>query len=585
MIDPKWTPDPLIVENQKITIEPNHGGRIHRLRGILVLGRLLMFFLGILWMKLTRAYSHAKAGHRFAEFCRRSGLLWIKLGQFLSTRVDILPRPFCHELIWLQDRIHGFTQDQARETVEKDLGQPIEKVFSHFSEEPIAAASIAQVHKAHLRQENVTVAVKVRRPGIDKLFAADIRLIRLLLQIPQRLSIMTGLRWRDLLWEMEKAIGEELDYRYEISNLLRLRKTLNRHGIITPKLFRPYCGSDTITMEFVPGVSMADVLREERANPLRVHRWMKDNGIQREKLGKRLFRSYLRQVLEDNNFHADLHPGNIVLLRDNRIALLDFGSTGSIEGDSLRKYNAHLEALSEGQYAKAIDLYLLMMLDVPSANLAAMREDMLRVLSGWGTRGQIAEIPYRLKSTGYIANEFTRISAKYGVTIPWSFFRVIRGFTTMDVSLNSLIPDVDLPGLMRTYTRDRQKRELRGTLHELPMDALKLQNLIDYPVEYREMAIYKGAMVRRFAQVFEGATDRVSRLASNLFMILGGISTIFWAWLVSGFIDQHLGWTLPGLPFPNTYQFDVQPWILILMITGYLSTSFWLLMRRFLKAE
>ena len=125
---------------------------------------------------------------------------------------------------------------------------------------------------------------------------------------------------------------------------------------------------------------MTDYLRLWKTDPARVEQWMARNDIDARKIGRRLFHSYLRQVLEDNLFHADLHPGNIFLLRENRIVLLDFGSVGSNEGDLLRKYDMFLEALSTGKYAKAIDVFLLIMPELPANNLAQVKEELQRFL-------------------------------------------------------------------------------------------------------------------------------------------------------------------------------------------------------------
>jgi len=381
------------------------------------------------------------------------------------------------------------------------------------------------------------------------------------------------MRWPEMLAEMEQVFQEELDYRYEVSNQQRLRNTLDNHHIYVPKVFEGYCTKKILVMEYIDGVAMSDFLRILKIDPVRMETWMDENGIDADKIGRRLFVSYLRQVLEDNLFHADLHPGNIILLRNNRISLLDFGSLGTSEGDLLRKYDIFLQALSTGQYAKAVDVFLLIMPFVPSIHLSSVKEDMQRRLLAWNNRCRVKELPYEDKSTNMVFDEMTRVMGKYGVSINWSFFKLLRGWTTMDTSLRELIPEADLPRLMQTYIRRREIREARLLLKQLPNDMLKLQNLIDYPRELSEAAIYKGASIRRLAQVFEGTTTQVSRLAAMTFEI--GAALFFIVTIILGFVllNQHTSAFnfIPGeivtaglSIFP---VLDIQVWLLLSAFT------------------
>jgi ubiquinone biosynthesis protein len=344
-------------------------------------------------------------------------------------------------------------------------------------------------------------------------------------------------------------------------------------------------------MEFVEAVTMTDYLRVWKTDPARLRRWLTENDIDEEVVGKRLYFSYLRQVLEDNLFHADLHPGNILLLRKSRVALLDFGSVGSSEGDLMRKYDVFLEALCTGQFAKAIDVFFLIMPDLPSSNVIPAKEEIQRRFQAWDSRCRVKELPYKEKSTNMVFDEMMKVMAKYGVTINWAFFKVLRGWTTMDTSLRELMPEADLPRLMQDYTRHRRKREFGKVVKQLPRDLMRLQNLIDYPREFSEMAIYRGAAVRRLAQVFEGTATRVSRLAATAFEIGSAFFFIFTAVFAFVFLDQHTsifnfppGHTLREVSyiFPDL---DPQVWLLLILfvLKGCLSLA--KLARRFRKQD
>lgn len=591
MLHKKWTPTPLIKPEERPDVPivmRDALPRLRRLRGILRLTALILKFI---FLKMIRRFDAGRMGRLIGDYCQKMGVLWIKLGQLLSMRSDIFPPELCTALSRLQEQAEGFSPRIAREIIEKELGGAIELYFDKFEEKPCAAASIAQVHRARLKKEKAWVAIKVRRPEIDRIFSQDMSVIRRLFRFLTRFAIMPYMRWEDMLWELEQVFAEELDYRYEIYNQIRLRKSLTRHNIYAPKIFQRYCTRQILVMEFIEAVSITDYLNLLKNDPARLHKWLKENKIDSKVVGKRLLYSYLRQVLEDNLFHADLHPGNIFLLRENRIALLDFGSVGSSEGDMLRKYKLFLEALSTGQYSKAIDVFLLIMPDLPSNNLTALKEELQRRLHTWGNRCNVPEIPYKEKSTSTIFDEVVRVLAKYGVTINWAFFKVLRGWLTMDTSLRELIPTSNLMHLMQAYNLRSRKRLFTKVLYHLPADFLRLQNLVDLPRESVERAIYKGALVRRLAQVFEGATTRFSRLAA-LFLGLASAFYFFIAALFGFmFLFQHTSIfkLTPEHPVREILSriplLDSQVWVLLLVFMIYSFISLALLARRFRKQD
>ena len=591
MLDQKWNPTPLLKESERPSIPIVEGEMKMSFRRLRVFLRLLGILIKFLHLKIMGRLDARVMGRIFGDFCQEMGVLWVKVGQLLSMRSDLFPPELCAELARLQDRVEGFSPQLVKEIMEHELGGPLENFFSHFEMQPCAAASIAQVHKAFLKKEKTWVAIKVRRPDIDQVFEKDMGLIRRLFLLLHRFSIMNYMRWPDMLWELEQVFNEELDYHYEISNQQRLRKSLANHRVYVPRVFDRYCTRQVLVMEFIEAVTMADYLRVWKTDPGRVNQWLEENAIDAEVVGRRLFHSYLRQVLEDNLFHADLHPGNIFLLRENRIALLDFGSVGSSEGDLLRKYDVYLEALSTGQYAKAIDVFLLIMPDLPSTHLAPVKEELQRRLHAWDSRCRVKELPYREKSTNMVFDEMMKVMARYGVTINWAFFKVLRGWTTMDTSLRELMPEADLARLTQAYTHQRRKREFRKVVRQLPGDLIKLQNLVDYPREFSEMAIYRGAAVRRLAQVFEGTATRVSRLAATAFEI--GSAFFFLFAFIFGFIflDQHTSALdfQPGHPVKEVLSIcpdlDPQVWLLLILfvINGCLSLA--KLARRFRQQD
>ena len=581
MLNKTWIPTPLIKDHERPKIPIVEKPPVIKFRSFQVGFNLAGLLFKILFLKMSGRLDAGKAGRLVADFCQHKGVLWIKLGQLFSMRSDILPEAFCDQLAKLQDHVVGFPPQLARKILRQELGVPLEEVFSEFDNLPCAAASIAQVHRAKLKKEQVWVAIKIRRPGVDQIFKKDMALINFLVRTMIRFSLVRHVRWDDFIWELKQVLTEELDYYYEASNQERMREKLEAHDIYVPKVFRQYCTQRILVMEFIEAVSMADYLYISGTDPGRIGDWLKENKIDKEKVARQLLFSYLRQLLEDNLFHADMHPGNIFLLRDSKIALLDFGSVGSNERDLLRKYDAFLMALSCGLYAKAIDCFLMIPPELPTSDLTPVRQALQWGLHSWGTRCQIEELPYKEKSPSFIFDFMTQTMAKKGIAINWSFFKLIRGWGTVDTSLRELNPGSDALYLTREYSRERKKREFKDVLFQMPLNLIRLQNLLDYPAEVSERALYTGAAVRRMAQVFESTSGRISRLLATGFSLVAKfnlLAILFVLFLVS---QQHtalfklssgnvLGGFLLNLPV-----LDIQVWaiIFVFVMRSWLSAS------------
>ena len=315
----------------------------------------------------------------------------------------------------------------------------------------MAAASIAQVHRAVLKDSGRAVVVKIRRPGIVEAFERDLRLLRRLVRLFDRLGLGPHMRWHDALWELEQMMREELDYRYEAANLARLRKSTKRHKVHVP---RPFFGLSTravIVMEFVPGVLMSEYIEVAGRDPERAAAWCAANSIRPAKVARRLFVSALRQLLEDNLFHADLHPGNIMLLRDNRVALIDLGTVGTMEREFLELYLMSLRALAKKDFSQAADYLLRLCPELPTLQLGALKRDLVRGYRQWEARTHLRNIPYHEKALTSAGAASGQILYKYRVQPSWTFMRISRTWATLDASMQFLIPDANYMQLFKRY--------------------------------------------------------------------------------------------------------------------------------------
>jgi predicted unusual protein kinase regulating ubiquinone biosynthesis (AarF/ABC1/UbiB family) len=285
------------------------------------------------------------APEELADDLEKMGPTFIKFGQLLSSRADLLPEPFLKALTRLQDKVKPFPHEQVEEIIASELGIRISKAFSRFEEKHLAAASLGQVHRAALR-DGRPVVVKVQRPEIRKQIAEDFEVLEEIASFfDEHTDIGRRYRFGKLLAEIKSSILQELDYQLEASNLTTLANNLREFPHILVSLpVLDYSSRSVLTMDYVSGIKITSL------SPIAQ---MDING---DVLAEELFRPYLKQVLIDGFFHADPHPGNVFLTDDGRIALLDLGMTGRLNSNMQENLLRLLLSISDGDEAVKIVL-------------------------------------------------------------------------------------------------------------------------------------------------------------------------------------------------------------------------------------
>ena len=521
-----------------------------RLRTLSVFAALLSFLAALARLRLKRQLDSGTAGLLLRERFEALGGLWLKAGQLLSLRVDLFPQPFCQELAKLQSRSVGFPTPLAREIIEADLGAPIEQYFDEFGERPFAVASIGQVYRARLRQEQVYVAVKVQKPYAPEMFARDLVFIRWIVRLLQILRFRAHMRWDLGYDELCAVMKEELDFHYEASSIRRMRKSLRSHRIYVPRLFSKYSSRRVLVTEFIHAVLMADYIKVADTDPQKLAAWVNENNVDPRKVARRLIHSIFRQLLENNLYHGDLHPGNIVLLRDSRIALIDFGSTNFTEREYLQKFRMFIRALATRDYAKAGDLCLMLTASLPNIDTEEVKEKLVQALRAWATRTLVRELPYHDKSLDNATIHVVTILVAYRCTMEWAWLRIHRALTTLDTSLIYLYGDVNYTRMLQRYFRAAERRRLKAMLgSEMVRRSLNAYaTSLDIQDRVNDYTLFQGTLVRRHAQVFRGATGKVAAVMA-LFAQL--IRTAF---IVTG--------TFGGLLFLHQRdRLAVEPWL------------------------
>lgn len=339
-------------------IRPATLQRLHHIRQVLLrhgLDRLLDIeqFSGPLRL-LLKFGAHAPAapadpprGASIRGALEDLGPIFIKFGQTLSTRRDLLPDDIAEELVKLQDRVPPFPGREAKAIVERSLGQPVTALFAEFDESPLASASVAQVHAARLRTGDAVV-VKVLRPGIEARIRTDLALLHELARLADR--FWTGaqrLRPIEVVAEFEKTILDELDLVREAANAAEIRRRFEGSEMLyIPRVYFDHTRRDVMVMERISGIPIGDVEQLRR------------EGVDLKLLAERGVEIFFTQVLRDSLFHADMHPGNIFATRDARYIAVDFGIIGSISQEDKHYIAENFRAFFNRDYRRVAEMHI-----------------------------------------------------------------------------------------------------------------------------------------------------------------------------------------------------------------------------------
>lgn len=294
----------------------------------------IVFFIQFWWLGKVKKFIHKEKAaekykaaytsqaNKFAKLAVELGGLIIKLGQFVSSRVDILPKEYTDILSELQDSVAPVPSEQAISRIEVEMSGKVSDLFDAFDQNPIAAASLGQVHQATLKTGE-SVAVKVMRPGIETTVSLDLATLKVLIALAGRFTKAGKfVDLKDVYQEFEEVITDELDYMIEANNIEAFQASFSDFpGVTTPKVYREFTTSKVLVMEFIEGVKINEIDQLTGAS------------INQKKVASILYLSYLKQLMEDGVFHADPHPGNLLVKHDGTIAYIDFGMVGTISNN------------------------------------------------------------------------------------------------------------------------------------------------------------------------------------------------------------------------------------------------------------
>jgi len=401
---------------------------------ILNLTQLLSFHKRIKITKHPEGNEAVKLRKVFEEL----GGAFIKLGQFLSLRPDLVSSEVADEFKKFQDDLPSFSFEEVHQIIESEFKKPIDQVFSKFNSKPIASASIGQVHEAKLI-DGTKVAIKVQRPGISEIFKADIHIMRFFANYLEKNNEKAKkLKVTAIVDEFERYTEKELNYMDEARNIGMFHDFFkNDKSVKVPKVYFDLTTSKVLVMEFIDGKKITE-----------------DTKLDRNKVSKTLTTFFLKQFFFLKNFHADPHPGNIFLLKDGKLCLLDYGIVGRLGGSLGDKVKILIIAMVNGDTEKVANAFINMGILEDDVDIESFRLDLSDAL--W----PYYNVELKRIKIGESLKTFLGVAFKYNMLLPKDFVLLAKSIITLEGFCIDLYPDFNFVQVVKPFAETAEREEL-----------------------------------------------------------------------------------------------------------------------------
>ncbi|WP_192716727.1 AarF/ABC1/UbiB kinase family protein [Paenibacillus sp. OAE614] len=480
-------------------------------------------------------------GERIRLVLEDLGPTFVKLGQLASTRSDLLPEPIIRELIKLQDQVPPFSSESAKGIIEQELDDAIEDIFSWFEESPIAAASIGQVHLGKLKTGE-DVAVKVQRPGALQMVVRDLEILRDLTALAEKRWVwVKQYQIARLVEEFASSMRAELDYTQEGRNAEKIALQFqNDETVCIPRIFWQFTSSRVMTMEYVRGISLSH--QEE----------LVAKGYDLKETAEKLVESMLHQIFIEGFFHADPHPGNLLVRKDGSLAYLDFGMVGRLSEEMKDHLSSLIIALMRKNTDSMVRAVLRLGMMPEDGDIRELRRDLDSL------REQYYNIPFSEISMGTALNDLFAVAQRHKVMIPPDLTLLGKALLTMEGVIEKLDPTLSIIDMAEPFgrklikdrfsTRNLRKKLLGGAaglaeaLFDLPDQARQISSLISKGKLKVEISVPEmEALMRKLDQISNRLSFSIVLLAFSIIMVgliigssLNQQSSVLWHFPVIG---------------------------------------------------
>jgi ubiquinone biosynthesis protein len=393
--------------------------------------------------KKKEAYPELSAPKRLRMALEELGPTFVKLGQILSTRPDLLPPPYIKELEKLQDEAFELQSFSAVEVIQREWGESPHELFQKFEEKPLSTASLSQVHQATL-STGEKVAIKIQRPNIKELIQLDLDILEDLTGvIKKRAHNSWNYHPKLIIEEFRRAITKELDFTFEGYNLEKFRNNLSGLDYIRmPKVYWDWSNSNILTMEFIAGKKVNQITDKDKEN------------YDKEKLAENLAESFLKQALEDGFFHADPHPANILVQSPDKLIFLDVGMVGYLD-EKTATYGARLlQSMMDKNFTQSVRNLKKIGIMIEGGDQARLRQDLRESVERY------MDVPLKHLEVKQIAQDILRIMMAHNLVLPPNLVLLIKSLSMVETNAKQLDPNFNIVKVAKPFAKGLIRKKM-----------------------------------------------------------------------------------------------------------------------------
>ena len=427
--------------------------------------RALAFYtFGTFWDALRGRDTEERRAVRLRRMFEHVGGTFVKIGQQMSIRLDLLPAIYCHELAKMLDQVPPFPIEQAIQAIERTTGRPLSATFAQFDPEPIGSASIACVYQAVLRETGERVAVKVRRPNIERMFAADFRVLDWLMGLAELLTIIRPGFTANLRRDLRGILTGELDFRREA----RLQEIFARRAqkvpgrfFTAPHVYFEYSGDDVIVQQFSSGMWLFEVLAGvEQGEPRAIAR-MRELNIDPKLVARRLMYAGFWGLYDNVAFHADPHPANVVVQADSKLVFIDFGACGYLDQSRKLSFQRSYAAMARGDLLNMVQLALAVTEPLPPIDVNLVAHEMEAAYHQFHLALKSKHAAWYERTSAALWIATIGVIRRHGIPAPVDLLIYARATLLYDTICARLDPTFNYNREYRRYARDAMRKSRR----------------------------------------------------------------------------------------------------------------------------